>query len=241
MTREKFINKVIDELTEGKSIPASPKLERISTIINNTKQKFYEFDDRSNQFFFIVIDSKYFETPLFKSYRKIKMPDCVVAIEKLSTLGSKFESYNINPDYQKTNLIYMSALSGNPRDLVTGVVNTFYQDFLQDFIVKDISFEFSQYTHELTIRGRDMNQNCIAHCHIQLPEEALFEMDQFFEYVVGKCKQSFVNIMGFVKGKQIGGYEIDTENIKEEGKALITKIEAQWKEDQNNVAFFEEF
>lgn len=240
MTRDEFIQNVIQELTHSMSVAGSPKEERIDFIIDRVKRKFYENDDRCNVTEYIIMKAELFSTPLFKAKRAVKMPDCVIAITDLRTIGSNYFGNNINRDYLKTNFNYVNALTGNPNDMLTAVVNGFYISHLQSFILKTVSFDATgiQFSHMLTITGRNPVQDLVATASVTIHEEALFEMADFFDYVVGECKKSFAKIYGFTNTKLIGGVDLNLVEMKDEGKELIDKVEAYWKEMQNNVAFF---
>lgn len=238
VTRDEFIQRVVDELTEGLSIPASPKRERIETIIDNISKKFYEHDDRTNAPEYIIIKDGMFKTPLFKAKRQVQMPKCVIAITDIRTLGSNYFGNNINPDYLKTNFNYVNAITGNPTDMLVSVVNGFYISHLQNFILKGIAYDYNEFSQMLTITGRDPQYDLVATASVTIPLNSLFEMDDFFEYVVGKCRVSFGRIFGFTNAKQIAGYEIDLKEIKTDGQEAIDKVEEYWKDLQGNVDFF---
>lgn len=238
ITRDEFIDRVIDELTEGMQIPASPRRERIETIIDTVAKTFYENDDRTNQPEYIIIKQAMFQTPLFKAKRQVKLPDCVIAVTNMQTLGSNYSGNNINPDFLKTNFNYVNAITGNPSDMLMSVVNGFYISHLAQFVLKTISYDYNEFSHMITIEGRDPAYDLVAFASVKISENSLFEMQDFFDYVVGKCKVSFSRVFGFVNTKQIGNAELDVKEIKQEGKDLIEKVEKYWEELRGNADFY---
>jgi len=237
MTKDQFIVNVIDEITEGLTIPTSPNRKRIETIITNAIDEFKERDDESTEVEYIIIQSQMFSTPLFKKRRQIQMPECVKAITDFKIMGGpRYSGREIDPDYRKTNFNYASA-QGNPDRMLTGVVNDFYQDHLRAFELKSIAYKFSEYTHMLTVTGRDLREDVVAEAYVFIPDQSFYMMKRFFNYVCGKCMVSFGRITGFAEGKLIGGYNISINTIKQDGEKMVDKVEKDWEDQRKNVDF----
>ena len=241
MTRDAFIERVIDEVTEGRSMPVSPKRDRVNTIINNAKRYFKEYDDEASQFEYIVISSGVINTDLFRAKRQVQFPSCVIAVTGLQEMGTWYNTANINPDFRKTNFNYHLAAAGDSDTMLYGVVASYYADFLRNFIVRTISYEYNNNTHALTIKGRDNFIDAIASVYTLIPDEGLFEIDRFFRYVVGKCKVSFSNTFGLVDAKLLGGLTLDVKSIKADGQDLIKAVEEEIKGLRDSADFLEEF
>lgn len=239
--RSKFIKRVLDEITAGYSIPTQPKPERLDSIIDTAVREFRDNDDRANEVEYLILRNDLFQTPLFKAKRQVELPECVLAVTFLKTLGSNYFSHTVDKDFQKTNFGYVTALSGNSYDMLTSVVNSYYVDFLRNFVVKDITHEFSPYTNMLTVTGRDPFADLCAEAHVYIPEGALFKIPDFFNYVCAKCRINFGSIYGFISAKQMGGYDINASDLKSEGKEVIEKIEQKWEEQKNDAGFFFDF
>jgi len=238
-TRREFIDRVVEEITEGLTIPVSPKTTRISSIIDRALRQFRENDERGTEMEYIIIKSSAFQTDLFKSKRQVKFPEgCVQAVTFLRTMGSNFSDNNINPDFLKTNFNYVNALNGNPSDMTTSVVNGFYNNFLKNFILKSVAYEFSEYTSSLTVIGRDPNVDLIAEAYVYIPESSFYRMVEFFDYVCGQCKMSFANTMGFINSKQIGNYEVNLQEIRTQGKEMVEEVKEKWKQQRESADFF---
>ena len=168
MTRDAFIESVIIEVTEGRSIPVSPKKPRLNSIIDTAIKYFKENDDESVEFEYIIIPNSVVSTPLFKAKRQIQLPKCVEAITGLEEMNSLLGSRNINPDYRKTNLNYHLALSGDSDQMLYGVVASYYADFMRNFVIKDVTFEYNSHTHMLTVVGRDHFYDLIAKSYVHI-------------------------------------------------------------------------
>jgi len=243
MTRSAFIDRIIDEITEGKSIPASPKLDRIGTIVNNSLRFFKEKDDEGVEFEYIVLKKTVFETPLFKNRRQIQLPSCVEAITNVQRMGNVLGGRNseVDKDYRKTYFNFALATSGNSEEMLTGVTQQFYEDFLTNFHLRTVGYEYNSHSHMLTIVGKDPVETMIAQSYVHLPDESFFEMDRFFRYVTGMCKISFATTFSFVRQKTIGGREINVSDIKQDGKDLVKEVKDEIRDQQNAVDFWTEY
>lgn len=244
MTRSAFIQKIIDEITEGGSIPISPKKDRINNIINNSAAWFWQNDDDSHQFEYIVVSKEALKTPLFKEKRIIKMPDCVHAIAGVTEMGfiHGYQFSEISPDFRKTAFNYHLALSGDSDTMLYGVIASYYADFMRNFVVRTVSFDFNNYTHLLTITGRDKVTDLICEAYVNISEEALFENNRFFRYVAGYCRKSIGSVLSIADMKLLGGYGLSGKDIKSDGKDEMEKVEKEIIDQRNNtVDFFEEF
>lgn len=243
MTRAAFIDAVVDDITEGKSIPASPKEARVKTIIDRALKYFQEQDDEGSEFEYCVLARTAFETDLFRKRRQIQLPTCVEAVTNVQRLGNVLGGRNneVDKDYRKTYFNFALATSGNSSEMLTGVTQQYYNDFLGNFYLRTVGYEYNSHTHMLTILGKDPVENMIASMYVHIPDEAYFEMDRFFRYVTGMCKKSFSSTFDFVKQQTIGGREINTSQIRQEGLDLIKEVKDELKEQKQSVDFWTEY
>lgn len=237
ITEAEFIENVVDEITEGGTIMLKPKDDRIKTIIKNTIRKFRQNDDRASEHEYIIIKKELFNTPLFREKRAIQFPGCVIAVKRLRQTGAAYTLGSQNADFMKTNFNYAMAIAGNPGDMLTAVVNSYYRDFLRQFVLQDVSYNFQESTQRLIIEGRDVLTDLVAEAEVVIPDNAFYTIDDFFEYVVGTCKMSMSNVFGFSSKKLIANYDIDVTSIKEDGKRRIDDVKEVWKEQRENVSF----
>jgi hypothetical protein len=241
MTLDAFVERVIDEITEGKSIPVSPKKDRIKTIIKNATRYFKYYDEECQQFEYIIISSEVTDTELFRAKRVVQLPDCVVSIIGLSETGTWFNSAQVAPDYRKTNFNYHLAAAGDSDAMVYAVVSAYYTDFMRNFIVRTVAFDYNDNTHQLIVKGRNNFVDLVAHAIVGIDSEGMYNSDRFFRYVVGKCKISFGNIFGLVNAKLLGGLDIDIKSIKTDGIDLVKEVKEELDEQRDSADFYEEF
>lgn len=242
MIKQTFINNVINEITEGRSIPISPKIERIDSIIKTALMYFRENADEASSFEYIIVKNDVINTPLFKEKRQIQLPKCVEAIEMVQETGTLLNlNGNINPDYRKTNFNYHLAIAGDSDTMLYGVVASSYNDFMRNFIVRSVAYDYNPHSNMLVIKGRQTFVDLILHAYVHLSDESMFESERFFRYVCGKCRISIANILGLVSTKLISNSELNIEAIREQGNNEIEEVKEEIKDDRNTVDYWVEF
>jgi hypothetical protein len=240
MTREEFIQRVSSEIIEGGSLPVKLLPERVKDILDQSKRFFYRACDDAKQTEYMIIGRKIMDSPEYRAKRTIKLPDCVWGISELRECGADWVNYNINPDYKKVNYSYLNgALTGDSGSMVYSVAQAMYFDFIRtNFVVKTVAFSYNQFSKTLKIEGRSEVMDMAASARIALPETALFEMDLFFDYVVGMCRKSIGRIYSTSDLKLMGRSGFDISSIKEDGKEAVADIKSEFKAfDESDVAF----
>ena len=124
------------------------------------------------------------------------------------------------------------AIGGDSSAMLTAITYNFYSSFLSRFVVTDLIYDFNSASHLLTVKGADPKAPVLAECSFKLDETKLFDDIMFFKYCLGKCKLSFANIIDFSDTKLIGGYKINTNVIRQDGKDLVKEVEDYHREFQ---------
>ena len=244
MTREAFIKHVTDELTEGGVIPASPSITRINQIIDKSLAYFYDHDDDSHEYQYLVVSPSAFNTDLFRLKRQIAFPKSVHAVMRFrQTRQNSFmgNSYLMGGDFRGTNYNLRMAINGDSEAYLTAIASSYFYQQIEKFCISDVQYDYSSISNMLTVIGVDPKASCVAHVSVKVPDEAMFEHELFFRYVCGQCKVSIASIFGFTDQKLIAGYKIDHASIKNEGKELVKDVlqELQDKRTGDFMDFFD--
>lgn len=232
MNKSEFVDTVLTDVTEGYVLPTQPNKKRLDNIIGNSLRWFRQNDDDSHEFQYAVIKYSNFKTQLFKDKRQIKLPDNVISVIKLQDPGSIL-SFNSLGGFKGGDTSYNRAMmvAGNSDNMVYAVTSSMYDDFVKkNFQLRTTSFEFSEFSHMLTIKGRDPMGDMIAHLYTHICDEDIFNNDRFHRFVKGEIKKSFGNLYGLVKIKTIGGLEISASELKSEGNDEIKEVKDEIKE-----------
>lgn len=243
MELKEFIERVIDEVSEGGELKLAPDEKRIQRIIDQAKTYFWQNCMDAKQTEWLIIKEDLMKTDLYKERRMIKLPSCVRAIYELREAGSNWLNYNqnVNPDYRKVNFSYFNAaLSGNTDAMVTAVSRGMAMDFIRsNFVLETIAFSYNDKSHMLAIEGRSIFRDMIASASIDIPEKSLYEMDLFFRYVVGLCRKSIARLLSVTELKLLGRSGLNVTEIKSDGDEEVKEIRALIKdENDNDAAFF---
>jgi len=240
MIRAKFIDNVINEITEGKALPTSPSLNRIGSIIEEALNYFRQNDDYASEMQYIVISNRVFNTELFKQKHKIQLPDCVYAVTDVRKFGGKY-LFMYQPDYVSPLYQNRFGFASNSIDnSLYFITMEYYQDFLSRFNYNAMSYDYSEYTHSLILSG-GITEDFYIQAYVYIPEEAMFEMNRFFKYVCGRARVSFANIFSFVEQNAIGGNKINLRDIKEQGQGEIKEVKEEIAAQRDEADCFSEF
>jgi hypothetical protein len=240
MTKDLFIDSIVDEISEGNELDISPKPDRIEKIIDQAKRYFYQNSMDAHQTEYMVISKALMETPLYKSRGIIKLPSCVRSILSLEETGADWINYNVNPDYKKVNYSYLNAaFTGDSDSMVYAISAGMYFDFVRtNFIVKTVGFSYSGLTNYLNIQSRSQLRGLVAQAAIDIPVEKLFELNQFFRYCVGLCRKSIGRIYSVSELKLLGRSGFNITAIKEDGNDEVKEIRDAIKADnESDVGF----
>lgn len=233
MTLNEFLDKVKGEVSMGGRIATGIKDDRYAEIIENSADEFKENDDRVNMSHFLVIKKSYFNNDLFRNKRIIKLPSCVKSViqafrgemQNITNSGGSMDA-----DFRRLNNIYNNQV-GNNSTLLQAIATADYYNFVGGLSLDTVSFDFSEYSNSLFLRGGDVVGDLILEVGVYLAEEDMYNMKDFFNYVVGKCIEEFVTITTFTEQKMLGEYGINVSELSKKATKLIEKVEKKW-EDQ---------
>ena len=82
MTRQEFIDNIVNEITISGSLAISVKTEEIERIIDNEKRNVFRNWRDTVELRYGIIPVSQFRTPEFRQSRTIQFPDCVWGITR---------------------------------------------------------------------------------------------------------------------------------------------------------------
>ncbi len=241
MTRDSFRDIVVNTVTEYGSLPIAPKKDAIDMIINNAKRYFYQKWIYAQEEQYLIIDRNVLNSPLFKEKRQIKLPDTVRSVHQFEECKSSFFYNDINPDFRKTNFNYTAyAVNADSDTMLTAVTYAYYMDFIKNFVLKTVAFDYNPHSHMLFIIGRDQTlaNDLGARVTVDIGEEDLFNADLFTRYVIAQCRLSANRAFSIIKMKTLGGGTIDWSEIKGDAKEDLNAIKQEMDDDDSGAAFF---
>lgn len=242
ISQAQFVKKVVSDITFGDRIPNKINNNRLSQIISDTIDLFRDKDTRSTMQHHVIIKNSNFSTDLFRNHRKVKMPECVKAVTDLvlSNRQYRYMGSTIDTDFNKMGT-FASMFTNTGTSLLQAIASTSYYDFANSLALATVSYDFSEFSHELSINGATPRADLIAEVHSYICEEAMYSMPSFFRYVCGRCMQEFSIITSFTKQRLLNDYDLDVAKIEKRGDKLISDVEKEWEAQLGENNFILEF
>jgi len=241
-TKYSFQERVLDTITVGRTIPTAPNQKALDAIFANAARYFWDNNDYAHELEWLIIKQKAFDSDLFRNKRKVQLPDCVHAVANVQTTGrlNGASAYSFGNQTLTGNVVLNGYLGASSGDMLYAIGRNYYADFQRNFILKDITFDYNTYTHQLTIMGRNPTVDVVCEAYLNIPQEALYGMDQYFRYVCGKCKVAFTTVYGITDAKMLGGIGLTLSDLRQEGKEEIQEVLDEIKAQRQNADFFDE-
>ena len=241
MTRAELIQLVNDEITGSGSLPYSVPEREAERVINQSLIWFYQNYQYAVENQYYVIESRWFQDPEFVKTRSILLPDCVVSVYECNEISGGGRLGTIDRDFSDNRLlaaeIYLAPFASD--DLVLRTAQYSYWDLTKAFILERIRFDFNFNTHRLKILGRNPKRNVFLQTYAKIEETRLYDDWYFQRWVTATCKMSLARILGFVTFNLPGGYTINSDTLRDEGKEEIEQLKQKIDEENSPDWFFQ--
>lgn len=242
-TKTQFIDRIKADASESCGIPITVNNERMEILLERARRYFYQNYDGAKQKAYIAIDRKVFEQPRFRETRKIRLPDCIHAVFRCAERGNYLFSGvgsegNPDPDFSPRKYRLGAALLGSSNDLVYSIALTYYNDFVEQFNLHTVSFEFNPLTRDLIIVGRDPKSNLVLSISEYINEDDLYSDDLFYKYMLGQALKTISKPLGVFQFKLIGGTALDLSEIKEDAAGYLEEVKEAFEEQRGDAAWF---
>lgn len=226
MTKEQFTKILQNTVTVSGMLPDILPIEEFDRIIDDAQSWFYDNYETSVENEYHVIELTTFQTPEFKSNRKILLPKCIVSVAGVKEMGGLNRLGNVDKDFSNNRLVasemYLSAPNGD--DLVMRTAQYSFFDLTKAYFLDQISYDFNSNTKELFIKGRTPKYNVVIETWSKIPLDKLFEDIYFRRYCVAQAKISFSRLVQIFPFPLPGEVEINGDKMQSEGEAEIEKI-----------------
>lgn len=244
ISQAKFIKKVMSEITFGGRIPNNINKQRLGSIIETSIEEFQDNDDRMTLRQFIIIDNKAFSMPLYKRKRGVLLPDCIKAVTGVKLSNKQYLNSGaigiMDADLNMHTNLSVSVSSGG-YSILQAVATASYIDYIDSLSLNGVSYDFSEFSHELIIIGETPSADLVVEVYAFLCDEAVYSMPDFFKYVCGKCYEDYSILTSFSRQKLINDYDLDISRIEKKGQKMIERVEKRWDEQKSEGDFFVEW
>lgn len=239
MTKQEFVEHCILMATDGYSLPAVSNMKYAEKLVDTVARRFWDNDDRCSYPDLLILKPDLLSTCLYKQKRQILLPECVIAVTKLSHAVPGWANDIIwDTDFGAQSFLYASMIWGNTDSMLSSVALASTQEFRNRFILDTIGYNYNEYTKALTVRGTTLpGRDLVAEITVTIPQEYLYSMVDFEDYVVGELKKNISRVIGFSNVKLLGGFSLEISDLRSEGESMIEKIEEKWKAQEEDAGF----
>lgn len=235
MTREELIELVDQELNASYALPTQIQPKEVERIIKQSETWFYEnYGDAVQYHSYIVRKSEFFTPEFKKTGRAVKMPDCVVSIERLRELNGSGLLGMVDRDFSDNKMVasemYLNPFNGD--SLVFRVAQYQFYDLTRAFFLEDIAHDYNRRTKLLQIRGRDPRYDVIIETRNKIPEEDLYEDYYFQRYIAAQAKMSLGRQLRLFNFNLMGDITINAGELVSEGQTEVDQIKQEIADQQ---------
>lgn len=250
-TRDEFNQDIINALTASCQIPFKIPVQEIDRIVKYAKEWFYRnYEDAVDNVYILIPCEEYSKDSLFKLNRGITLPSCVYSVNGITknnqfTAGSQIMS---NPDFTLEKFVYgnygLAGTSGVEDSMYSDAVLAYvvygsWDDLLYHITKHPLTYNYNRLNNRLFIKGDvSNNPDLILDVYIKVPDEALYTLDLFYNYVLGESYMQLGNILGAFQMELPGNVQIDYSKSFDNGKTMVEEVKEEVKSLNSNSFFF---
>lgn len=232
MTRDEFINWLKADVTLDGALTINLPLQTYTRIIDRELKQMYEINPDATEEDFFVMPAKVFWSKEFRNNRKIKFPDCVVAVTRFQEMKHRNNMFGImDPDFG-FNKAFMSDLwlgsLMNMDSVAFRTVQWSAWDQLKQFTLIDIQHRWNYVQHELLVLGHDPRVNVFCGLKVKVPESELFDNVWVQKWISAHCKLQANKLMTLFQTNLIGGVTINMSSYTDEAQKDIEACKEYW-------------
>ena len=235
MTREDFIQNIVDEITISGSLNVTVKTEEIERIIDNEKRNVFRNWRDTVELRYGIIPVSQFRTPEFRQSRTIQFPDCVWGIEEFREIRDGSRLFGINdPDLSMERVmgsdLWLSPFSSDV--ITTRTVSYSWFDLARSFTLKDINFHFNLNTKRVQVIGHDPIAPVLCRVFVQIEDAALYDDYMFLKQCIGKTMVQIHRVLKIFEVTLVGSVSIGT-YFMDLGKQYLDEVKEYINGQQN--------
>lgn len=235
MTREDFIQNIVDEITISGSLNVTVKTKEIERIIDNEKRNVFRNWRDTVELRYGIIPVTQFRTPEFRKSRTIQFPDCVWGIEEFREIRDGSRLFGINdPDLSMERVmgsdLWLSPFSSDV--ITTRTVSYSWFDLARSFTLKDIQFHFNLNTKRVQVIGHEPLAPVLCRVYVQIEDAALYDDYMFLKQCIGKTMVQIHRVLKTFEVTLVGGVSIGT-YFMDLGKQYLDEVKEYINGQQN--------
>ena len=235
MTRDEFVQNIVDEITISGSLNVSVNTKEINRIIDNEKRNVFRNWRDAVELRYGIIPVTQFRTPEFRKSRTIQFPDCVWGIEEFREIRDGSRLFGINdPDLSMERVmgsdLWLSPFSSDV--ITTRTVSYSWFDLARSFTLKDIQFHFNLNTKRVQVIGHEPLAPVLCRVFVQIEDAALYDDYMFLKQCIGKTMVQIHRVLKTFEVTLVGGVSIGT-YFMDLGKQYLDEVKDYINGQQN--------
>lgn len=241
MTKDEFYSDLSDALTVGCQLPFEVPDKALDVIVKYaTKWFIRNWDDAVENVFLLIPAEVWANDEEFKKSRGFLLPECINSVNAVAKDNASKRKIHGYPDMSIDKFIFSnwginggfySPESSMTSDAVVGyVIASSWGDLTYHIFNYPISYNYNRQTRRLFLKG-SLNEtpDFILDCDIRIPDEALFELDLYFNYCFGHAKMNLANILGAFEAPLPGNVTINYDRYYDQGKEMVDEVKEEIK------------
>lgn len=246
----KFIQRIVQELTQSCALPLPVPAAAIPSLILQAADYFYENYDNA-------VEERYYFLP-YSEITKCGLNKLVTLPERIVSVFGVYKTdqsnYHMRGDFSLERMVlnnnasfggygmsgYSNGINGNQQmgyNLMDSIATLYEISTYQSVLEYPITFDYNNYSNVLSLLGELNGSNLIIHCYIRCRLQDLYKSHYFFRYCVALGLRSMSTILGTFDYKLPGGITLNHDAFAQRAESEIDKIE-EWIKSQHSPDYF---
>lgn len=247
-TDYKFIQRIIQELTQSCALPLPIPASAIPPLILQAAQFFWEnYDGAVEQRMFVIRNTDINKCGLKKT---IKLPEQIVSVFGVHKANNNFV-YGAMGDFSLERMIVNNSLltagvGGSMKNAygdgtgfnLTDITAALYEvQTYKSLFEAPVTYDYNYYSNILVLLGDLGYSDLVIECFKRVKIQDLYKLYYFFRYVVCLAKRSLTQIMGTIEFKMPGGTVINYQQFRDTADTEIQEI-IEWINNNHSTDYF---
>jgi hypothetical protein len=197
MSELELIQDINDEVTFSGALPYSLPEKELKRILEIDSRFFYDNWRHAVEPRYLLLPVELFQTPQFKKFRQIQLPECVQFVTDLKEAKGASIFATMDRDFAESKFIgsevYLTPFIGESIMYRTVVFS--FLDLTRGLILDTIAYDYNRNTNSLGVVGRTPRVNAVAKILKKIDRDKLYEDEMFQRYVRAHAKVRLAHML----------------------------------------------
>ena len=244
MTQSEMEKWLWAEITLSGAININLPDAEIKRIINNELDTIYQLDPRSTEKKFTILPVRLFHTESFRATRTIEFPECVFEVSKFleangtrgTLLGSFDPAFSLEKMFASN--IFCGPTGVNLDSTLLWTINMSVADQLRNFLLCDITRDWSPLTHRLTVLGHTPRFDVYCELWTKVPATNIYDDQYCRKWIAARAKMGVSRMLNTFTVSSLGGVTVNIDSWTKSADEDMTDCKEYWKSLREANHFF---